>query len=105
MTYTFTQSLQAFKTEVNIKHPLGAIHTRRVQGITKGRGGRGTGRDSGRYAGRGRFGRGRGGRGYGGGSYSRTGSKVITLKNGKKIDYHAFINSKMTSTTTRQTIK
>ena len=46
---------------------------------------------SGRYAGRVRFGRGRGGRGYGGGSYSRTGSKVITLKNGRKIDYHASI--------------
>ena len=60
MTYTFAQALQAFKTEVNIKHPPGAIQTKRVQELTKGRGGRGRGRDSGRYAGRGIFGRGRG---------------------------------------------
>ena len=68
MTYTFAQALQAFKTEVNIKHPPGAIQTRRVQELIKGRGGRERGRDSGRYAGIGRFGRGRGGIGYGGGS-------------------------------------
>ena len=60
MTYTFAQALQVFKTEVNIKHPPGAIQTKRVQELTKGRGGRGRGRDSGRYAGRGIFGRGRG---------------------------------------------
>ena len=77
MTCTFAQTLQAFKTEVNIKYPSGEIQTRRVQELAKGRGGRR----------RGRFGRGRGGRGYGGGSYSRPGSiysrpgsKVITLK-------------------------
>ena len=98
MTYTFVQALQEFKTEVNIKYPPGEIQTRRVQELTKGRGGRRRGRYSGRYAGRGIFGRGGGVRGYGGGSYSipgssysRPGSKVITLKNGKKIDYHASI--------------
>ena len=31
MTYTFAQALHAFKTEVNIKHPTGAIQTIRVQ--------------------------------------------------------------------------
>ena len=51
MTYTFAQALQEFKTEVNIKHPPGAIQTKRVQELTKGRGGRGRGQDSGRYAG------------------------------------------------------
>ena len=70
MTYTFAQALQAFKTEVNIKHPPGAIQTRRVQELTKGRGGRGRGGDSVTYAGRGRIGRVRGGRGYVGGRYS-----------------------------------
>ena len=65
MTYTFAQELQAFNKEVNIKYPPGGIQTRRVQALSKGRGGRGRGRDSGRYAGRGRCGRGRGGRGYG----------------------------------------
>ena len=30
MTYTFTQALQYFKTEVNIKFPPGAVATRRV---------------------------------------------------------------------------
>ena len=93
MTYTFAQELHAFKTEVNIKHPPGEIQTIRVQELTKGRGGHGIGRDSGIYAGRGIFVCGRGNRGYGGGSYSipgssysRPGSKVITLKNGNKID-------------------
>ena len=52
MTYTFAQALQAFKTEVNIKHTPGEIKTRRVQKLTKGRGGRGRGRYSGRYVGR-----------------------------------------------------
>ena len=74
MTYTFAQALHAFKTEVNIKHPPGEIQTRIVQELTKGRGERGRGKDSGRYVGRGRFGRGRRCRGYGGGSYSRPGS-------------------------------
>ena len=91
MTYTFVQALQEFKTEVNIKYPPGEIQTRRVQELAKVRGGRGRGRDSGINSGRGRFGRDRGGRGYGGGSYSRPGSKVITMENGKKIDYHASI--------------
>ena len=98
MTYTFAQALHAFKTEVNIKYPPGAIKTIRVKELSKGRGGHGRGRYSGRYAVRGIFGRIRGGRGYGGGSYSepgssysRPGSKVVTLKNGKKIDYHASI--------------
>ena len=98
MTYTFAQALQSFKTEVNIKNPPGEIQTIRVQELTKGRGGRGRRLDSGRYAGRGRFGRGIGGRGYGGvsysipgSSYSRPGYKFITLKNGGEIDYHASI--------------
>ena len=93
MTYTFAQALQAFKTEVNIKHPPGAIQTIRVKELAKRIGGRRRERDSRIYAGRGGFGRGIGGRGYIGGSYSRPissysrpGSKVITLKNGNKID-------------------
>ena len=45
MTYTFSQALYEFKTEVNIKYPPGSIQTRRVQELTKGRGGRGRGRD------------------------------------------------------------
>ena len=52
MTYTLAQALQALKKEVNIKYPPGEIQTRRVQELTKGRGGRGRGRYSGRYAGR-----------------------------------------------------
>ena len=91
MTYTFAQALQAFKTEVNVKHPPIEIQTRIVQELTKGRGGHERGIDSGSYTGRGGFGRGRGGRGYSGSSYSGPGSKVITLKNGKKIEYHASI--------------
>ena len=86
MTYNFAQELQAFKTEVNIKYPPGAVATRRVhemgKGIDKGRYG---GRDPGRYGGRDResgiFGRGRG-RGYS----PKLGYKVITLMNGNKID-------------------
>ena len=62
MTYTFAQALQAFKTEVHIKYPPGSIQNRRVQELSKRRGRRGRRRDSGKYAGRGRFGRGRGGR-------------------------------------------
>ena len=91
MTYTFAQSPQAFKTEVNIKYLTGAVATRRVQEMGKGRGrGRYAGRDSVRYGGicrgRGRLGRGRGC------VYSpKLGSKVITLMNGKKIDYHSSI--------------
>ena len=57
MTYTFTQALNAFKTEVNIKYPPRAIQTTKVQELTKGRGQRG--RDYGRYTERERFGRGR----------------------------------------------
>ena len=98
MTYTFTQTLYAFKTEVNIKPPPGAIKTIRVQELTKGRGGRGRGRYSGRYSEIVKFGRSRGSRGYSGGTYSRPGSsysrsvsKVITLKNGNKKDYRASI--------------
>ena len=53
MTYTFARALYAFNTEVNIKHPSGEIQTRRVQELTKGRRGRGRGRDYGRYSGRG----------------------------------------------------
>ena len=45
MTYTFSQALQEFKTEVNIKYPPGAIQTRRVQELTKGRGGHGRRKD------------------------------------------------------------
>ena len=64
-TYTFSQSPQAFKTEVNIKYPPGAVATRRVQEMGKSRGRvRYKGRDSVRYGGifrgQGIFGRGRG---------------------------------------------
>ena len=56
--------------------------------------GRGRGRygvkDTGRYVGRGR-GSGIFGRGRGCGYSPKLGSKVITLMNGKKIDYHASI--------------
>ena len=48
MTYTFAQALHAFKTEVNIKHPPGAIQTRKVQELTKGRRGHRRGQDYGR---------------------------------------------------------
>ena len=91
MTYIFSQSMQAFKTEVKIKHLPGAVVTRIVQemekGIGRGRYGRG---DSGIYGGRGResvrFGHSRG-RQY----IPKLGSKVITLINWKKIDYHTSV--------------
>ena len=38
MTYTFTQEMQASKTEVNIKYPPGAVSIRRVQEVGKRRG-------------------------------------------------------------------
>ena len=71
MSYTFEQALKSFKTEVKTKHPPGVIQTRRVQELTKGSGGCKRGRDSGRYAGRGRFIRGIGDSGYDGGNYYR----------------------------------
>ena len=92
MTNTFTQAMQAFKTEARIKYLPGTVAKRRVQEMGKGRGRRRYGgRESGRY----------GGIGIGLGKFScnrglvyspKLGSKVITLMNGKKIDDHAHIN-------------
>ena len=76
---------------MNIKYPPVVVAIKRVQEMGKGRRrGRYGGRYSGRYGGRGR-GSGRFCRGTGRVYSPKLGSKVITLMNGKKIDYHAYI--------------
>ena len=91
MTNIFDQALQDFNTEVNIKYPPGAVTIKRLQEMGKERGRvRYGGRDSGIYGGRGRV-SGRFGRDRGCGYSPKAGSKVSTLMNGKKIDYHASI--------------
>ena len=88
---TFAKVLKAFKMEVDIKYTPVAVAIRRVQEMGKWRGrGRYGGRDSGRYGGRGR-GSGIFGRGRGCVYIPKLGSKVITIMNGKKIEYHASI--------------
>ena len=91
MTYTFDQALQAFKTEVDIKYPPRAVTIRIVQELGKLRGRviyvvRDSRRYGGRFRGSGIFGGGRG-QGY----IPKLVSKVITLMNGKKVYYHAYI--------------
>ena len=101
VTFTYNQALRLFKNEVTNKFPPGSNPTASTRRISEvgGRGGRG-----------GRFGRGRGGRGYGRGRgngrgygrgnqggrgrggfihKTRQDSKIITLSNGDKIEYHA----------------
>ena len=100
MTYTYAQALLAFKTEVNKKFPPEASPQKikrtmqQLEGNTeKGNsenrsygGGRGRGRGRGRGSGRG--GRGRGGRGRNQ-QTRHSDAKMITLKNGKRVEYHA----------------
>jgi hypothetical protein len=88
--YTYDHALSAFRNEVNAKFPPGTTQakTRRSMQELTGRGG-GGGRGFGR-GGRGGFGR---GRGRGRSSYrSRSDTKMITLKNGKQIEYHPSFN-------------
>lgn len=107
MTYTYDQALMAFKTEVNKKFPPGSSAAqikRRIQELDRGHNaGRGRGRSGyGRGRGGRGFGRGRGGRGYGRGgrsgrggrgNYNRpTGTKWITLTDGRQIEYHPAFN-------------
>ena len=61
MTYTFAQLLYVFKTDMIIKYPPVAIQIRKVQELTKVRGGHERG-NSERYAGGRRCGRSREGR-------------------------------------------
>ena len=76
---------------MDIKYPPGSVANIRVQEMGKGRGiRRYGGRDSGRYGVRGR-GSGRLGLGRGRGYSPKLGYKVITLMNGRKIDYHSYI--------------
>ena len=104
MTSTFTQTLQDFRTEMNIKYPPVAVAIIIVQEMVKGIvRGRYEGRDSGRYVGRDRgsgiFDRGRV-RGY----IPKLRPKLITLVNGKRIIYTMHILSLvMIYTTTLKT--
>ena len=95
MTYTYAQALLAFKTEVNKKFPPEASPQKikrtmqQLEGHSESRnygGGRGRGRGRGRGPGRG--GRGRGGRGRNQHN-PHPDAKMITLKNGKRVEYHA----------------
>ena len=99
-TFTYAQALVAFKTEIHKKFPPGSnpmkikrtmqeLEGHRGDSYRGGYGGRGRGRGRGRGGGRGQ-GRGRGGRGRG--NQQRTDAKTITLKNGRKIEYHASYN-------------
>ena len=97
VTITYDQALRAFKSEVNNKFPPTLSTTtptrRHIQEVSTrrshfGRGGRGNGRGSGRgYQSR----KGQGnvcGRQY----KTLPDRKVITLQNGRQIEYHAFFN-------------
>ena len=95
IVYTYKQALSLFRTEVNQRHPIGSQqeHGRRAIRETEQRGGR-PGR-----GGRGYYRGGRGGRGdrptacrqYDTGEQihkTRNDSEIITLTNGKRIEYH-----------------
>jgi hypothetical protein len=98
VTYTYAQALTAFRTEVNKKHPpslSSETRTRRhIQETNQRSGGRGRGSLRGRggrhYGG----GYGRGGRGgrFGRGGRGNRQKEYITLKDGRKVEYHASFN-------------
>ena len=92
IVYTYKQALSLFRTEVNQRHPSGSQQENNRRAISEtgqGQGGRG-----------GRGGRNRGSRGnratqpsrqYSAGEHiqkTRDDSKIITLTNGKRIEYH-----------------
>ena len=85
MVYTYSQALALIRTEVNERHPAGSRsdNNRRAlseAGRGRGRGGRGRG-----------GGRGRATKQYDSSEYvqkTRDDSTIITLTNGKKIEYH-----------------
>jgi hypothetical protein len=94
MTMTYEQSLALFCNMVNHKHPpqVGTVNHRTRRQINQAStGGCGSG---------GRGGRGRGGcggrHGRGSGHKTRTDSKMITLTDGSKIEYHASLTSPST---------
>lgn len=106
MHLTFLQALAALRAAVQAVHPEAfstdahsrTLARRQINAVARGRGGgHNGGRSGGRGGGRGHGGGGRGfGRGGGRGSYynnndpkrSRSDSEIVTLKNGKRIEYH-----------------
>ena len=104
-TYTYAQALVAFKTEIHKKFPPGANPNKIKRTIQELEGHRGnTPPYNSQYGGRGRGrgGRRRGGHGCGhgrgrgrGGYQQQNDATMITLKNGKHIEYHASYNFPM----------
>ena len=87
---TYDQALSLFRNMVNQKHPpqMGAAHIRaccNINELSTGHGDRG-----GQFSGRsGRGGRHKGGLGT---QRTRTDSRIITLTDGQKVEYHASFN-------------
>ena len=90
VTMTYEQALQMFRDVVNLKFPpeLGGKRSRRHINEMSGRGGRNGRGGRGGQGGRG----GRGGRGRGGNKRTRPDSTMITLTNGKQIEFHPSFN-------------